>query len=285
MNPIERDYKNLVALDNETLSEIAKWHHENRTKLKTDKAFQFDFIRLCRERLIKVKVAYEQFLASHPNHTRARAAYASFLQNVRDEQGAIDQWHRAVQTDSDNAALWNNLANHLGTIAIETANTKVIVNALEYFKHAVELAPRESLYHNNYATALSLYKTQAAPLLHLSPEETSQLAFNHFKKAHELSPSNFDYAADLAEAHLDLSPLKPKQARTAWQVAARLAKTPLQKQWIELQLAMIELEEGNTASARERLTAIDNPAFKKVKSRLLTALDNPKRIPLPPRPK
>ena len=91
MNPIERDYKNLVALDNETLSEIAKWHHENRAKLKTDKAFQFDFIRLCRERLIKVKVAYEQFLASHPNHTRARAAYASFLQNVRDEQGAIDQ--------------------------------------------------------------------------------------------------------------------------------------------------------------------------------------------------
>lgn len=285
VDPVEHDFKKLLARDNRALNDISRWFENNRQQLKTDRSLQLDFTRLTRARLQEVRRAYRGFLNRHPHHARARAAYASFLKNVRDEQGAIDQWHRALKTNSGNAALWNNLATHLGTLALESGNTTTADHILDYFKRATDLAPGEPLYHNNYATALSLYRQEAAEHLQASPGKILRRSFEHFRKAHELAPSNFDFAADLAEAHLDIRPLHISPAMEAWKRARRLAKTPLQNQWVELQVAMLEIENGNPAAARRRLEKINEPSFARIKKKLITALnqrqkdESPRAIP------
>ena len=54
------------------------------------------------------------FLAKHPNHVRARIAYASFLGDINDEEASQTEYEKALKLDTNNPAIYNNLANIYG---------------------------------------------------------------------------------------------------------------------------------------------------------------------------
>ena len=72
--------------------------------------------RRIRDRFEPIRKAYDDFITRHPNHARARIAYGSFLNDIDDEDGAHDQWEKALELDPKDPAVWNNLANFYGHI-------------------------------------------------------------------------------------------------------------------------------------------------------------------------
>ena len=270
----EQQFRKLLSKDDKAIADITRWLEEYQEKIKTDISLQRNFIQLTQARLLDVRQAYEDFLALNPNHNKARAAFASFLTYIRDEQGAIDQWHNALKSDSANATLWNNLATHLGTLSIESGNDKLISNILDNFNKSVNFAPNEPLYHNNYATALSLYSIKAADHYQTSQASILKEASEHFHKAHSLAPKDFNYAADYAESFLDIRPLQYDIAIEAWNKARQLAKKNLQIQWVELQIAILEIEDGKINTAKTRLAKVTDQSFSGLKKRLLETITN-----------
>ena len=100
-------------------------------------------------RLDLIRTNYEDFLQRYPNFARGHLAYASFLNNINDEEAAMLENEKARQLDPQNPAAWNNLANYYGEHGPMT-------NAFAYYAKAIELDPNESVYYQNLALVVYL---------------------------------------------------------------------------------------------------------------------------------
>ncbi|MDP6903465.1 MAG: hypothetical protein QF406_03350 [Verrucomicrobiota bacterium] len=143
-----------------------------------------------------------------------------------------------MSEEPKNAAALNNLAIHLGTIALETKNTDGIEQAFKAMSKAVTLAPRQPLYHHNYATLLCSFTVPATKFYQMRSNQVIRKAINEYDLALKLKPDNFEFAADRAEAYLDLSPFRYQETLKAWSIALRIASTQDERDWAYLQTAI-----------------------------------------------
>ncbi len=271
---IQQRFKAVLAQDDQAMQQIARWLDESREIRRKDPSFAFELGQQIRRRLKKVRIAYEKFLERHPNHVDARSAFASFLTCTRDEKGALAQWNRALLSDDKNAAAWNNLANHYGALALEGDRRDCIQRAFNAYDQALVITPNEPLYHNNLAVALGLkdFRNEAAAHYQIPEDKLPERALVHFKKCHELAPDDFVYAADLAEAYLSVRPLHKAKAHAMWQKARKLTENPRQLQWIELQVAFLEIEDGQYPKAELLLKKVTDPTLDSLKAKVVSAI-------------
>ena len=114
-DPLEKEYQKLLADDDAAQSEVDQWIRENQAFAANGGGVpNAELNRRIEERFKPVKQAYEDFIAAHPDHARARVAYGSFLNDTGDEDGAKAQWEKGIALDPQNPAVWNNLANYFG---------------------------------------------------------------------------------------------------------------------------------------------------------------------------
>src|SRR5204863_3558212 len=90
--------------------------------------------RRIQERFEPVRKGYEDFLKRHPNHVKARIAYGSFLGDLNDEDGEQEQLEKALALETNNPAIYNNLANING-------HTGDVKKAFDYYEKAIKLNP------------------------------------------------------------------------------------------------------------------------------------------------
>ena len=271
---VQQQFKAALALDDQAMQQIGHWLDESRGIRRKDPSFAFELGQQIRRRLKKVRIAYEEFLERHPDHIGARSAFASFLTCTRDEKGALTQWNRALLSDDKNAAAWNNLANHYGSLALEGDRRDYIQRAFNAYDQALAITPDEPLYHNNLAVALGLedFRREAAAHYQMPENKLPERALIHFKKCHALAPDDFIYAADLAEAYLSIRPLRKAKAHAMWQKARKLTKDPRQLQWVELQVAFLEIEDGQYAEAELLLKKVTDPTLDSLKAKVVSAI-------------
>src|ERR1041385_7844909 len=92
-DPVEQEYKKLLADDDAAQEEVDKWIRENQAFLSQGGGLpNAELNRRIEERLKPVRQAYQNFLVRHREHARARVAYGSFLNDTGDEEGAAAQW-------------------------------------------------------------------------------------------------------------------------------------------------------------------------------------------------
>jgi len=271
---VAHQFKTLLARDDQAMRQISQWLDESREIRRKDPSFAFELGIQIRRRLKQVRIAYENFLEHHPDHNGARAAFASFLTCLRDEKGALTQWNRALLSDDKNAAAWNNLANHYGSLALEGDRPEYIKRAFNAYDQALSIDPDQALYHNNLAVAIGLkdFHREASAHYLVTENKLPGLALEHFQKAHELAPDDFVYAADLAEAYLSTRPLRKAAAATAWAKARKLTHDPRQLQWVDLQLAFLEIEDGQYRAAELLLIKVTDPTLDSLKSEVMKAI-------------
>src|SRR3989442_11663380 len=65
-----------------------------------------------RARLRRVDADYRHFIAAHPTHAPAIAAYAGFLYDQGRQDEAVQLWQRALRVDPEFARVYNDLATH-----------------------------------------------------------------------------------------------------------------------------------------------------------------------------
>ena len=213
-------------------------------------------------RLGTVQREYESLVAAHPTNDLVRVDYASFLSEVmRDEPAAQKQLETALLFNTNNADIFNNLANiygHRGSVR----------KAFDFYTRAIQLNPRESVYYHNFGTTVFLFRTDVKEHYGLNEQQVFDKALDLYAKAMKLDSTNFDMASDVALTYYGIQPPRPDAALRAWTNALRAAQTPAQRQEAGLHLARLKIKAGQFQQARGILNTVTNQEHLDVKRHL-----------------
>jgi tetratricopeptide (TPR) repeat protein len=217
-------------------------------------------------RFAPVRKSYEEFLKRHPDHARARLAYGSFLNDLKDEEGAHDQWEKARQLDPKNPAAWNNLANYYG-------HRGPVTNAFDYYAKAIELNPDEPVYYHNFGTTVYLFRQDAKEHFKINEQQVFDKALDLYGRALRLDSTNFILASDIAQTFYGITPRRPNTALLAWNYALSIARDDIEREGVYVHLARIKGSAGRFDEARRHLDAVTNAMYADLKRRVLRSLE------------
>jgi tetratricopeptide (TPR) repeat protein len=284
-DPVEKEYKKLMEDDDAAQAEVDQWIRDNdAAATKGAGVPSADLKRRVRDRFAPIGAAYVDFIRRHPDHARARVAYGSFLNDLQDEEGAQEQWEKALSLNPKDPAVYNNLANLYGHIG-------PVKKAFEYYAKAIELNPREPVYYHNFGTTVYLFRRDATNFFHITEAQVFDKAMALYRKALDLDPENFILATDLAQSYYGIKPPKTgdaeadrkaaqrlnEQAMAAWQVAMKLARDDIERQGVLIHFARFHINMGQFQEARSDLAGVTNGMFNNTKSNLtkkLTSQEN-----------
>lgn len=259
------EYRELLALDDAAQAEVDGWTAEAQKVSGQNAATAADLEQRIRLRFEPIRQAYERFLQRHPEHAAAHLAFGNFLNDRQDEAGAKVQWEKALALDPHSADAYNNLAG----IYSETGPAP---KAFDYYAKAIELNPAQALYYHNFANTVCVLNKAAAKHFALSQPEVYAKALSLFSNALRLDPTNFAFAADLAQTYYSLQPLPAESALAAWTNALRIATTPLDHEQVFVHLARVCMLSGRFAEARRQLSLVTHTNLAQPKANLLRAI-------------
>jgi tetratricopeptide (TPR) repeat protein len=265
-NPAEKELEQLMADDDAAMAEVDKWIRDNNAFTAQGAGeSKTELNARILARLDVVRKNYEDFLRRHPDFARGHLAYASFLNNIGDEDAAKLENEKALQLDPKNPAAWNNLGNYYGEYG-------PITNAFAYFAKAIEMDPTESVYYQNLAVTVYLYRTDAKAFYHLDEQQVFDKSLALYHQAMQLDPDNFPLATEYAEGYYGIHPLRTNDALVAWTNTLQIAHDDIEREGVYIHLARIKMLAGRYAEARAQLDAVTNTMYSGLKDTLEHAI-------------
>lgn len=205
-----------------------------------------------RPRLQKVVQSYEDLLQKHGDFAAAWAAYGLFLCDplVEDRRVALSLLLKANGLDSDLPVV----KNQIGVLMAEQGR---VIDALNYFLAASDLAPREPLYHFQIGLVLDEGRDVFLKTKAWSPETIDKTLLEAFARAVELAPERTDYAYRAAEAYYGLATPRWEEALGKWTALEDRLEGRIEVQAVRLHRARVLWEQGLAADARELAASVD----------------------------
>jgi tetratricopeptide (TPR) repeat protein len=286
-DPIEKEYQKLLAEDDAAQTEVDQWIKDGPKSDTEGAEVQRAALRArIRQRLDQVKQSYKDFLQSQPRHARARIAYGSFLGDIGEEEAAREQWEKAREIDPSNPAAWNNLANWYG-------HNSPVAKAFEYYLKAIELNPTESVYYENLATTVYLFRRDATNYFKITIPEVFDKAMALYRKALELDPENFILATHYAQSYYGFKPPRTgeeaadrraeekhfEEAMAAWRVALKVARDQIEREGVYLHFARLQINAGQFEEAVKNLGVVTNEMYSATKKALTRKLESLQKKP------
>jgi tetratricopeptide (TPR) repeat protein len=273
-DPLEKQLAKLMADDNASQAEVDQWIKDNDAfAAKGGGVPKAEMRHRILERFASVRKGYEDLILAHPDYAKARVAYASFLGDINDEEGARDQLEKAMALDGKDPAALNNLANiyaHIGPIE----------KAFECYAKAIELKPLESLYYHNLGNVVFLFRKDAMEIYHINEQQVFDKALDLLQHALRLDPDNFPLATEVAQTYYGVTPARTDDALRAWTNAMSLAHDPLEREGTEIHMARVKTMAGRFAEAHGHLDAVTLPDYDDLKRRVTRTLAS-KEFPTP----
>jgi tetratricopeptide (TPR) repeat protein len=266
-DPVEREYRRLLMLDQSAQDEVERWMADNNKLAAAGAGDSGTTLRLrMRQRFEPVEKAYKEFLERNPKHVNARIAFGSFLGEIGREHEAAEQYLKAREIDPKNPAPWNNLANYYG-------HNSPVTNAFACYEKAIELDQKESVYLQNFATTVYLFRRDATNYYKISEQQVFDKAMALYRQALALSPGDFKLATDLAQTYYGIEPPRVQDALQAWTDALKLAGDDSEREGVRLHLARWHRTAGNIDAARSELNLVTNQVFSTMKMNILKSLE------------
>jgi tetratricopeptide (TPR) repeat protein len=266
-DPVAKEYKKLMELDDAAQEEVDKWIKENEEFAKKGAGVpKEDLNRRIKDRLDVVHKAYKEFIKRHPKHVDVRLAYASFLDDLHDEEGEYEQLSKALELETNNPAVYNNLANYYG-------HNSPVKKAFEYYQKAIDLNPNEPVYYHNFGTTVYLFRKDAMEFYNITEQEVFNKALELYARAMKLAPDDFPLASDVAQTYYGIKPTRTEDALKAWTNALNIAHDEVERQGVYLHLARIKLHAERFGEARAHINAVTNAMYDELKGRLLKNLN------------
>jgi tetratricopeptide (TPR) repeat protein len=264
---ISSELKRLEALSAAAAREVESWIQTHRFSTNQPSQTKEELNQRIEARLGEVQKEYERLAAAYPTNDLVRVDYASFLSDVkRDEPAALKQLETALRFNTNNADIYNNLANiygHIGSVR----------KAFDFYNRAIELNPRESVYYHNFGTTVFLFRTDAKEHYDLNEQQVFDKALDLYAKAMKFDGTNFDLASDVALTYYGIQPPRIEAALQAWTNALRIAQSPSQRQEVALHLARLKIKNREFEQARAVLNTVTNQEHLDVKQRLERTLE------------
>lgn len=209
--------------------------------------------------------SYDVLLQKAPDFTLAYVSYAELLGKVGMVKEAVAMLLKANQLDP-------NLARVKGQIAKHLAEDGKIPEALPWALAAVDLAPKEPVYHLNLGLLLVEGRDEFIKSGTYTRDAIDKTLLEAFQRAAELAPENLAYAYRAAEAYYDLETPRWEDAIKAWAALEDRAEPGIEKQTIRLQAANVMIKAGKPDHARAVLNGVDDPRLATQKQTLLDQL-------------
>ncbi len=213
---------------------------------------------------------YERYLRDFPDEAAAYASYALLLGNP-----LIDERKRAFALLVKANQLDRNLPlvkNQIGKILAEEGRP---LQALPYFLAAVELEPKEPLYHYQIGTLVTEARDDFLKSGEWTREGLDKAMLNAFDQARTHAPDNLFYAYRYCEAFYDLAAPDWDRAFAEWlALEARLTK-PVEVQTVRLHQANVRLRQGRHADAQALLATVTESVLEAQKQKLVAQLTVP----------
>jgi tetratricopeptide (TPR) repeat protein len=266
-DPVEKEYKKIMEADDAAQAEVDQWIRDNDAAVAKGAGVPTaDMRRRIRDRFAPIRTAYEDFIQRHPDHARARVAFGSFLNDIQDEQGAQEQWEKALALNPKDPAVLNNLANLYGHVG-------PVKKSFEYYAKAIELNPREPVYYDNFGTTVFLFRKDAMEFYGITEQQVYDKALELYSNALKLDPANFPLTSDVAQTYYGIKPLRLEDALKAWTNTLALAHDEVEREGVYLHFARLKLQADRFPEVRAHLAAVTNEMYAVLKNRISHNLD------------
>ncbi len=264
--PEERELHEVMLADDNAQDDVKTWIEDFNSSSHTNSTLEGEAVNArIRARFDRVRGAYDNFLMRHPDSAHGFLAFGSFLNEIGDEDKAVEQYEKSRELDPKNPAVWNNLANYYGEHSPQT-------KAFEYYAQAIKLKPDEPVYYQNFATTVYLYRKDAREFFNINEQQVFDKALGLYRQAMVLAPDNFVLATDFAESYYGIKPLRTNDALMAWTNALNTAHTDVERQGVFIHLARVKIGAGFFDEARAQLAAVTNDSYADLKRRLYRSL-------------
>lgn len=270
-DPAEKEFKKLIEADDAAQGEVDEWIR-GKEAAETGGAGvpSTDLKRRIRDRFAPIREGYEDFVKRHPDHARGRIAYGSFLNDLQEEEGAQEQWEKALALNPKDPAVYNNLANLYG-------HTGQFKKAFEYFAKAIKLNPRQPLYYHNLGDTVFVFRKDAMEFYGITEQQAYDKALELYSQALKLDPGNFPLASDVAQTYYGIKPLRLEEALVAWTNTLALAHDEIEREGVYLHLARLKLQADRFAEVHAHLSAVTNSLYDVLRKRLGRNLEEQER--------
>lgn len=217
-----------------------------------------------RPRLQAIVREHEALVTAHPEFAAGWAAYGLFLCDplVRDERVALALLFKANGLDPDLPVV----KNQIGVLLAEQGR---VLDALNYFLAASDLAPREPLYHFQIGLLLDEARDVFERSRAWTPEVVDRTILAAFGRAVELAPERTDFAYRAAEAYATLHQPRWADAAAAWARLEDRLTEDLAIQTVRLQRARALWKLGLAGDARDLVAEVDARELASQRGRLL----------------
>jgi tetratricopeptide (TPR) repeat protein len=209
---------------------------------------------------------WERFLEANQNYAMGYAAYGYLLWKMDMRKEAVGLLLKANQINPDIALVKNEIGNYL-------AEEDKPLDALNYFLAAIQLAPKEPLYHYQLGTLLFEGRDEFIRSGEWTRDGLSNAMNDAFKHASELAPDRIEFTHRYAESFADMPHPDWDAALKVWGKVELQARTPLERQEARLQAANILVKQGNVPAARILINTVDLPELQDPKQKLVALMD------------
>ena len=245
----EKSLKDIVARQRDIFSRVEK------------EGDQLDQAWL-RGELQKIINSYDILVQKNPDFAAAYVPYGMLLGKVGMTKEAVGILLKANKLDPNIPIVKNQLAKHL-------AEDGKPVEALPWIMAAIDLEPREPLYHFHLGLLLTEGRDEFIRTGQFTREALDKAMLEAFAHAAEFAPENFGYAYRHAEAYYDLEKPRWDEALKAWSALEDRAKPGIEKETIRLHAANVLLKQGQPERARALLAMVTEVVLQKQKQTLL----------------
>jgi len=215
-----------------------------------------------RGELQSVISSYDVLIQKNPDFAAAYVTYGMLLGQVGMTKEAVGILLKANKLDPNIPVVKNQLAKHL-------AEDGKPVEALPWIMAAIDLEPKEPLYHYHLGLLLTEGRDDFIRTGQFTRQALDKTMLGAFQHAAEYAPDNFAYAYRSAEAYYDLEKPQWEDALKAWSALEDRAKPGVEKETIRLQAANVLIKSGQPEKAKALLAAVNETVLQKQKQTLL----------------
>jgi tetratricopeptide (TPR) repeat protein len=248
------------TLSERTLKEIVARQRDILSRAQKD-GEQADLAEV-RGELQGVINSYDVLIQKSPDFAPAYVTYGLLLGQVGMTKEAVAILLKANKLDPNIPIVKNQVAKYL-------AEDGKPVEAMPWILAAIDLEPREPLYHYHLGLLLAEGRDEFLRTGSFTRPALDRAMLEAFGHAAEFAPDNFAYAYRHAEAYYDLEKPRWDEALKAWSALEERAKPGIEKETIRLQAANVLLKRGETDRARVLLAMVNEPVLQKQKQTLL----------------
>lgn len=209
--------------------------------------------------------SYDVLIQKSPDFAPAYVAYGMLLGQVGMTKEAVGILLKANKLDADIPVVKNEIGRFL-------AEDGKLVEALPWIMAAIDLEPKQPLYHYHLGKLLTEGRDEFIKTGQFTRPALDKAMLQAFLRAAELEPTNFSYAYRAAEAYYDLETPQWDAALAAWRKLDAGVETPLEHQTLWLHEANVLIKQGKPAEARALTDKVTELTLAKQKQTLLDSL-------------